>query len=886
MDHLLFAAEQYAAAQANAAAAAQYYANAAMNAASGTPSGTMLLPGVQAGTLVVTQPGPAQNHMLSLPPSHTWSGNTGSGQAPPAPPAPNYNQHDDRNYNQHDDRDREKYEDGDRRKSDRSSWRDRSRSRDRDRDRRKKSRRDRSRDRSRSRERRRHRSRSRGRDRDDHHRDDHRDRHRRRERDRSPVYKNRGDSPGSDDDWRTSPGNDTIMIRGLPQYVTEQHVQDNIMSHGLEAKDIRLIRKKDTGASRGFAFVEFSTVDDAKTWIKNQQGWLNFDGNQVSMHYSVPREQRAFEQTKVLTDWICLKCGVQNFRRREVCFKCNGEKAVCDTAYDQYDQGNEVSTHPTNTVLLSGLDALTTEDSVLNVLGPLTTLPLKNVKIGRDPLTSMSRGVCYVEMNSVVDSMFLHNQLIAAPPSIDGKVVEVSYHKQLNTQIISNSSQNQAAANSALEAAQWSNKSTNKSGSVSSWSEDDIQKMAEYSADMYAKTKEEKSYYVEYYKKFYREGGDTSAAEVALKSDKNEESSEKIRSDTVIVDGVEYKRYPPPDTSTYQYDETSGYYYDPVSTLYYDANSQYYYNSKTNKFHYWDARNETFLPAPDNGGGKKEDEKKSSSKEKVKSAKRIQKDMEKWAKTLNQRKDQSRMSDVNTDVSAGSTGQKGSEDIAFNLLQRKEDQTNSSGGLAGLAGYGGGSDEETEPDESSSGSMSVAEMKLTDWVGLACLLCQRQFKSRDQLTKHNTLSDLHTTNLKNWRSQYSEAGGDNKAGGIQYRDRAKERRNKFGDDDKPIPNKFKEKYMRAMEESTAAKSSLADAPKVAESNIGNKMLQKMGWKDGQGLGKKNQGRTDIILAEQRAQGAGLGNQQAAGNPNDSYKENARKTLWSRYNSAH
>ena len=33
MDHLLFAAEQYAAAQANAAAAAQFYANAAMNAA-------------------------------------------------------------------------------------------------------------------------------------------------------------------------------------------------------------------------------------------------------------------------------------------------------------------------------------------------------------------------------------------------------------------------------------------------------------------------------------------------------------------------------------------------------------------------------------------------------------------------------------------------------------------------------------------------------------------------------------------------------------------------------------------------------------------------------------------------------------------------------------
>jgi len=61
------------------------------------------------------------------------------------------------------------------------------------------------------------------------------------------------------------------MIRGLPLYVTEQHVQDNILSHGLEAKDIRLIRKKDTGASRGFAFVEFSTVGGAQSWIEAQQ---------------------------------------------------------------------------------------------------------------------------------------------------------------------------------------------------------------------------------------------------------------------------------------------------------------------------------------------------------------------------------------------------------------------------------------------------------------------------------------------------------------------------------------------------------------------------------------------------------------------------------------
>ena len=63
---------------------------------------------------------------------------------------------------------------------------------------------------------------------------------------------------------------------------------------------------------------------------------------------------------------------------------------------------------------------------MLNILGPLTTLPLKSVKIGRDPVTLLSRGVCLVEMNSVVDSMFLHNQLIADPLNIDGRIVEVS----------------------------------------------------------------------------------------------------------------------------------------------------------------------------------------------------------------------------------------------------------------------------------------------------------------------------------------------------------------------------------------------------------------------------------------------------------------------------
>ena len=33
---------------------------------------------------------------------------------------------------------------------------------------------------------------------------------------------------------------------------------------------------------------------------------------------------------------------------------------------------------------------------------------------------------------------------------------------------------------------------------------------------------------------------------------------------------------------------------------------------------------------------------------------------------------------------------------------------------------------------------------------------------------------------------------------------------------------------------------------IGGENIGNKLLQKMGWSQGQGLGKANQGRTDPV----------------------------------------
>lgn len=126
--------------------------------------------------------------------------------------------------------------------------------------------------------------------------------------------------------------------------------------------------------------------------------------------------------------------------------------------------------------------------------------------------------------------------------------------------------------------------------------------------------------------------------------------------------------------------------------------------------------------------------------------------------------------------------------------------------------------------------MKVAELQLTDWGSLACLLCARQFQTREKLQKHNTMSDLHTKNLEEWRTRRGKGLGKSQDQDqdqtYQYKDRAKERRKKFGKEELPPENKFKDKYMAAMADVAASGAPTgADAPKLDDSNLGNRCNQ-------------------------------------------------------------
>ncbi len=177
----------------------------------------------------------------------------------------------------------------------------------------------------------------------------------------------------------------------------------------------------------------------------------------------------------------------------------------------------------------------------------------RSIRIGRDNLTNTSRGVCYVEMNSLSDAMFLHNQLLGEPPTIDDKLVSVSYYRSPGSQGagVKEGGGNAAAA---MAAAQWSHSravatemattATTAAEGVKRHSVEEVERLAEYSAEMYAKTPEEKAHYLEYYRKYYREGGQVSGAAAAPGSGGGRARPDKASNGgTVTVDGVEYRKY-------------------------------------------------------------------------------------------------------------------------------------------------------------------------------------------------------------------------------------------------------------------------------------------------------------------------------------------------------
>ncbi|KAM9324747.1 RNA-binding protein 5 isoform 1-T1 [Gastrophryne carolinensis] len=681
------------------------------------------------------------------------------------------------------------------------------------------------------------------------------------------------------------------------------------------------------GLSRGFAFVEFYHLQDATNWMEANQKKLMIQGKTVAMHYSNPRPK--FE------DWLCNKCGLYNFRRRLKCFRCGAAKTESDLdapagasdvppSTDYYSDSGYVS----SAIILRNIGPHTVVESILSALAPYVSLVVSNIRLIKDKQTQQNRGFAFVQLPSALEASQLLQilQTLHPPLKIDGKTIGVDFAKSARKDLVLPDGHRVSAfsvASTAIAAAQWSSTTAQQSGDGTECG------FGQHGQDGYSQ------YGQDYpYGQNQAGGADgaantegapvtTTAAVVCqspqlyqqprspTQSNTNATSSAAAGANTEdaavpnsIIPGL---KYAVPDTSKYQYDESSGYFYDPQTGLYYDPNSQYYYNSLTQQYLYWDGEKQTYLPATDpaqggaqangaGGAGTKEGKEKKE-KPKSKTAQQIAKDMERWAKSLNKQKENFKNSFQPLNARDEDRKESAAADAGFALFEKKQGMSFLERQIipdmmmmvnteeekppkrALVAAYSGDSDNEEEPERLQG---IVEEDKLTDWKKMACLLCRRQFPNKDALTRHQQLSDLHKQNLDVYRrSRLSEQELDaleQREREAKYRDRAAERREKYGIPEPPEPKRKK------MYDNTAVNYEQPTKDGIDNSNIGNKMLQAMGWKEGSGLGRKSQGITAPIQAQVRMKGAGLGAKGSSYGVNtaDTYKDAVRKAMFARF----
>ena len=82
-----------------------------------------------------------------------------------------------------------------------------------------------------------------------------------------------------------------LYVGNLPYSATEQSLREAFAASGT-VDSVSLITDRDTGQSKGFAFVEMSSDSEAQTATQEMNGKM-LDGGQIKVNEAKPRENRS-----------------------------------------------------------------------------------------------------------------------------------------------------------------------------------------------------------------------------------------------------------------------------------------------------------------------------------------------------------------------------------------------------------------------------------------------------------------------------------------------------------------------------------------------------------------------------------------------------------------
>ncbi|CAB1353811.1 unnamed protein product [Coregonus sp. 'balchen'] len=623
----------------------------------------------------------------------------------------------------------------------------------------------------------------------------------------------------------------TIMLRGLSLYVTVEDIRAALEQlQGPQPVDIRLMKKR-TGISRGFAFVEFYHLQDATRWMETNQNTLMIQGKCVVMHYS--NRRHTFE------NWLCNACGLYNFRKRLKCFRCGAVKVEGSESAGPSDwnlEPKQAGDYCGDTIILRNIAPLSSVEAIMTTLAPYAILSSGNIRLIKDKQTGQNRGFAFVQLSSPLEASQLLTILqgLQPPLKLDGKTIGVDYAKSARKDLLMPDGNRVSAfsvASTAIAAAQWSSSQPQQGLGA---------------ATDYGSLQEGYAQYTQ------------PAVLDPAPGDGILGAAPGVKALVPTAAGVVVSQ----TTQVYQHHLLS----QPIMQAHQivgqiDVAPQ----ATSSRVATSSLRTTAAALAAPTGAAPFSDGTSA-------------KDMERWAKSLNKQKE-------NFKSSLQGLGQGRDEDrreaaaadAGFSTLFEKKS------GL--VAAYSGDSDPEEAADlESGGGGGDEGSDKLTDWKKMACLLCLRQFPGKDALLRHQQLSDLHKQNLEiHRRSKLSEAQLEElerKEMELKYRDRAAERRDKYGVPEPPAPKK--KKFYQPPAPTVNYEQPTKDG--LTSDNIGNKMLQAMGWQEGKGLGRNQQGITAPISASLRTKGTGLGikgsNYELSAS--DTYKDAVRKAMFARF----
>ncbi|PKK71434.1 hypothetical protein RhiirC2_865607 [Rhizophagus irregularis] len=687
--------------------------------------------------------------------------------------------------------------------------------------------------------------------------------------------------------------NNHVILQGLPLAATENDIQQTLDNLHASIENIRLIRDRRTGDSRRFAFVKFTSVEHARQFVEANHPFIMMEDIRVRVEYS--NSASAEDE-----GWACKNCGFLNYKKRESCHQCHHSKKesmvsgslhLAPTNSFFNDGENDLGQVPHHILLVRGLDPLTTEETLYATISQLAAL--RRVLLIKDRASRMSWGFAFLDYHDIQTSSYALS-IFNDPQYYPGGFV-------VDSRIVSITFAHPGSFIPAYATTEWT-----------IWGDDGI-------AMSYW---DQKAYAVEYGGSQHSVQIEPNATSSSTNSASVYEAESKNRKESLAEESKESVAVP--DTKLNVEDELNAFYSDmgavltstgkaetksifSVSDMVSTSNNHNKSNSSPKKNQ--DSELSAFYA--DLEIEQKVDTNQSTNKEMFTNS--TTPEIESQEVEGQQFSDDKNMLSAGDDMTheqpSGSHSPRETINHEQQVTSQQINQFNSRisrDSLSPETGHDSETIEENEVSHEVSISMSKDPLKgvkekkkklnkpigkkkvheqlqkwnerkeelhtnqpelsddgLFDYTLNACLLCQRQFVDFTELQKHEQMSDLHKSNLENEhlvqtiRMKRAYGLQNDEKSQTKYNNRAAQRRKIYGQPRRPV-------QPATSGSSNSVEESFEQPTKygIGEDNIGNRLLQNMGWKAGEGLGKNKNGIVDPIQPEIYTAGVGLGASQS------------------------